>query len=61
MASGVVNKYLARCPHCGGDGYESITHTPFTRGWVGCPLCKCYIMFSHSDREAIEKWNRRVD
>lgn len=60
MANGVAKEYLKVCPFCGGVGYENFTHSPFVRGWVGCPSCKCYINFTHSDREAVEKWNRRV-
>lgn len=52
---------IGNCPHCGGDGQIKYIHKPFTHGWVGCPVCHCYIQWNHDPKAAIKTWNKRAD
>lgn len=51
---------LKPCPFCGKPGQEKKVYKPFFHGWVGCPECKCYINYEHSDKYAVIRWNRRT-
>ena len=51
---------LINCPHCGGKSEVRSFNTTHLHGWVGCPVCGCYISWSHDPAGAIAKWNRRV-
>lgn len=53
---------LKKCPFCGSTGPQRITDNN-ELFWVRCKFSSCtasYTRAFHSDKEAIEAWNRRV-
>lgn len=52
---------MRKCPFCGGEAQLKEIPKPFRHGWVGCPVCKVYMNWSHSPDGAVKKWDRRTD
>ncbi|MBR3557040.1 MAG: Lar family restriction alleviation protein [Oscillospiraceae bacterium] len=60
ISTGKKNEHteIADCPFCGGKGKIKRVDKPYVHGWVGCPACRAYVIWTRSDRAARSIWNR---
>lgn len=53
-----MNEELKPCPFCGSKNLCLIRNSWY---WVQCNNCLAEIGVQESEKDAIEKWNRRAD